>query len=227
MTATPAQVRQMFDRIARHYDLINFLISLGQQRRWKRLVAELAQVPPGGLALDVCAGTGDIARALARRGARVVALDFSPEMMAVGMRRAAGLPISFVQGDALALPFPGNAFEAATIGFSLRNVASRAQLFAEMSRVVRPGGWIVVLETSQPPIRAVRAIFRAHITLASFLAPLLTSGEAYRYLARTIVGFSAADAIAEEMRAAGMEEVTYRRLMFGAVAVHVGRVQGA
>jgi demethylmenaquinone methyltransferase/2-methoxy-6-polyprenyl-1,4-benzoquinol methylase len=227
MTATPAQVRQMFDRIARHYNLINFLISLGQQQRWKRLVAELAQAPPGGLALDVCAGTGDIARALARLGARVVALDFSREMMAIGARRAVGLPISYVQGDALALPFPDHALVAATIGFSLRNVAPRAQLFAEMSRVVRPGGRIVILETSQPPMRAVRAIFRAHITLASFLAPVLTSGAAYRYLARTIIAFPDADAIAAEMRAAGLEEVSYRRLMFGAVAVHVGRVQGA
>jgi demethylmenaquinone methyltransferase/2-methoxy-6-polyprenyl-1,4-benzoquinol methylase len=217
----------MFDRIAGRYDLVNSLISLGQHRRWKRLVAELAGVPAGGIALDVCAGTGDIAIALARRGARVVAVDFSWQMMAVGVRRAAGLPVSFVRGDALALPFRDGVFDAATIGFSLRNVASRARLFSEMARVVRPGGRIVALETSQPRPAVVRALFRAHITLVSFLAPLATSGAAYRYLVRTIIAFPGADAIADEMRAAGLAEVSYRRLMFGAVAVHVGRVRGA
>jgi demethylmenaquinone methyltransferase/2-methoxy-6-polyprenyl-1,4-benzoquinol methylase len=224
VTVSPAEIRRMFDRIARRYDLVNSLISLGLHKGWKRLVAEAAQVPSGGLALDVCAGTGDIAVSLARKGARVVALDFSSPMMAVGRRRAAGLPVAHVRGDALLLPFPDNAFDAATIGFSLRNLISRARLFAEMARVVRPGGWLVSLETSQPPNRLIRRLYHLYLGLAITCASLIAEGAAYRYLAGTIIGFPPAEAVAKELREAGLVEVRIRRLFFGAVAVHYGQV---
>jgi len=215
----------MFDRVARRYDLVNSLISLGLHRHWKWSAAALARLPAGGLALDVCAGTGDLAIALARRGGRAVALDFAPEMIAVGRRRTTALPVSHLRADALLLPFPDHTFDAATIGFSLRSVTSRAQLFAEMARVVKPGGRVVSLETSQPPNRLVRAIYRLYLAIMMSLAGLISDGSAYRYLASTIAGFPPAQAIANEMTAAGMGRVTFRHLLLGIVAVHVGIVR--
>jgi demethylmenaquinone methyltransferase/2-methoxy-6-polyprenyl-1,4-benzoquinol methylase len=214
----------MFGRIARRYDLLNTLLSLGQHRRWKRLAAQACQVPPGGLALDLCCGTADIALALTRRRARAAALDFSRPMLDVGRRKSRGQPISFLQADALSLPFPDDTFHAAAIGFSLRSVASIPRLLAEMARVVRPGGWIVSLETSQPPSRLLRAIYRVYLAAAVAPAPLLPGGSAYRYLLRTILAFSPAERIADLFRAAGLTGVSYRLLLFGAAAIHTGRV---
>jgi len=214
----------MFGRIAHRYDLLNFLISLGQNHRWKDRAAQACQVPPGGLALDVCAGTADIALALERRGARAAALDFAREMLTVGKRKARGRFVMFVQGDALALPFPDSTFEAAVVGFSLRNVASVLRLLCEMRRVVRPGGRVVSLETSQPPFRFVRALYRAYLKVAISLAPLLSEGSAYGYLAGSILTFPAAEEIADVFRAAGLREVSFQRLLFGVVAIHSGRV---
>jgi len=217
----------MFDRVARRYDLVNSLISVGLHRRWKRFAAAAARLPAGGLALDVCAGTGDIAISLARRGGRAVALDFAPEMIAVGRRRTAELAVRYVRADALLLPFPDHAFDAATIGFSLRNVASRAQLFAEMARVVKPGGRVVSLETSQPPSRLVRAAYRLYLVIMMVLAGIISDGSAYRHLAGTIATFPPAQVIADEMTAAGLEEVTFRRFLLGTVVVHAGIVRTA
>jgi len=214
----------MFGRIALRYDLINYLLTLGQQRRWKDLTAQACRVPAGGLALDVCAGTGDIALALARRGARAVALDFARPMLLLGQRKARDLPVFLVEGDALNLPFPDDNFDAAATGFSLRNVASLPRLLSELARVVRPGGWVVSLETSQPPSPIVRAIYRAYLELAISLTPLLSEGSAYRYLANTIVAFPPAEKIADLFREAGLHEVSFARLMFGAVAIHYGQV---
>jgi len=213
----------MFGRIAARYDLVNSLLSLGQHRRWKRVAAEACRVRAGGLALDVCAGTGDIALALSRRGARAAALDFSAEMLAIGRRKARGGPALLVQGDALALPFREGAFEAAAIGFSLRNVASVPRLLGEMRRVVRPGGWVVSLETSQPPSPLVRGLYRAYLRGAAALAPVVSEGPAYRYLAETIFAFPAAEEVARMFREAGLREVWFRRMLLGAVAIHAGR----
>jgi demethylmenaquinone methyltransferase/2-methoxy-6-polyprenyl-1,4-benzoquinol methylase len=214
----------MFGRIAGRYDLINSLISLGQNRRWKDLTARACRLPSGGLALDVCAGTGDIALAMARRGARVAALDFSAEMLAIAREKARGRPIFLVQADALDLPFADHVFDAAAVGFSLRNVASLPRLVAEMARVVRPGGWVVSLETSQPPSLVMRASYRAYLRAAISLAPLLSEGSAYRYLADTIGAFPPAEEIAEAFRAAGLRQVRFQRLLFGVVAIHAGQV---
>ena len=213
----------MFDRIARRYDLVNSLISLGLHKHWKRITARAAQVKPGAAALDICAGTGDLAIALAHHGARVVALDFAPEMIALGRRRTRSLPISYVRGDALLLPFSDHTFDGATIGFSLRNVASRPQLFAEMARVVRPGGWVVSLETSQPSNRFLRLLHRLYLRAAVAAAGLISESAAYRYLAATTLSLPPTEVIAQEMREAGLVEVEVRTLLFGAAALHSGR----
>lgn len=214
----------MFDRIAPRYDLVNSLLSLGQHRRWKARAARLCQVPPGGRALDVCAGTGDIALALSRLGAEVVALDFAPHMLARAQERRGRQRLALVQGDALALPFRDASFEAAAVGFSLRNVFSLPGLLAEMRRVVRPGGWVVSLETSQPSSRLVQRIYHQYLRLAVSFAPLLSVGSAYRYLAQTIFAFPPADEVAGLFRAAGLEEVSHQALLLGVVAIHRGRV---
>jgi len=214
----------MFGRISARYDLLNFLISLGLNRRWKDLTARACLVPRGSLALDVCSGTADIALALAHHGARVVALDFSREMLGVARRKTAGKAISLVLGDALHLPFPDHIFEAAVVGFSLRNVESLPRLLSEMARVVRPGGRVVSLETSRPASPLALALYHAYLRLAISLTPLLSQGSAYRYLAESIFVFPPAEEIAEAFRGVGLQEVTFRRLLFGVVAIHVGRV---
>jgi demethylmenaquinone methyltransferase/2-methoxy-6-polyprenyl-1,4-benzoquinol methylase len=218
------EIRRLFGRIAPRYDLLNSLLSIGQHHRWARLAADAARIGPGDLVLDVAAGTGELALALAARRAHVVALDFAPEMIAAGRTRTAGRTVCYVQGDALSLPFPDARFAAATIGFTLRNVASRARLFSEMARVVRPGGWVISLETSQPPNRALRAAYHAYLSAAARLAPLLSEGAAYRYFARSVAAFADAEVIASELRAAGLHEVSFRRLLLGVVAIHAGRV---
>jgi len=214
----------MFSRISARYDLLNAFISLGLNRRWKDLTARACRVPSGGLALDVCAGSADIALALERRGARVVALDFSREMLLVARRKVRDRPIWIVEGDALQLPFPNRTFDAAAVGFSLRNIESLPRLLAEMARVVRPGGWVVSLETSQPPARALRLIYHAYLRLAISFTPLLSHGSAYRYLARSIFVFPPAEEIAQAFRAAGLRQVSFTRLLFGVVAIHRGQV---
>ena len=224
MRAEAAEVRRLFGRIARRYDLLNSLLSLGQHLRWKRLAASACQAGRGSLLVDVCSGTADIALAQARGGGRAVAVDFSAPMLAVGRRKAEGQPVQFVLGDALHLPFPDDTFDAATAGFSLRNVASVPRLLGEMARVVRPGGWVVSLETSQPPWRLVRALYRGYLGVVVWLAPLLSDGPAYRWLLRTVVAFSTAEEVAEQFRGAGLREVQFSRLLLGAAAIHAGRV---
>jgi len=222
-SAAPEQVRRLFGRIAPRYDALNSLLSLGRHRAWKERAALACRVPAGGLALDVCAGTGDIALSLARRGARVIAVDFSRPMLHLARQKSAGLPISFVLANALALPFADGRFEAAVAGFSLRNVASVPRLLAEMARVVRPGGRVVSLETSQPRSRLVRLLYRVYLEAAIAAASLFSERAAYRYLLRTIVAFPPAHRVADLLRRAGLVEVTTHPLLLGAAALHTGR----
>jgi len=232
-------VRAMFARIAPRYDLMNRLMTLGRDRAWRRVAAELAALPPGGLAIDVATGTADLAIALAGQTPTgyTVGVDFSLPMMALGRRKiershleAAGLAdrIGFVGGDALALPFPDDTFDCAVSGFALRNVTSVPQTLAEMRRVVAPGGRIVVLELTKPTLPIFRRVFRlAFHRLVPLIGGWITGEpEAYRYLPESVDRFLSPEELKALMEKAGLREVQYRLLALGIAAVHVGVVNG-
>jgi demethylmenaquinone methyltransferase / 2-methoxy-6-polyprenyl-1,4-benzoquinol methylase len=226
MTLRPDDVREMFDRITPAYDRMNRVMSLGMDRRWRTLAVRAAAVAPGGRAIDVCCGTGDLAIALldvvSTRG-RVVGLDFSERMLAAAAAKSS--QVEWVRGDALDLPFAAAEFDAATIGFGMRNLADHEHGFAEMRRVVRPGGRVVCLELTEPPA-AVAPLARLWTDRAvpALGRVLARERDAYRYLPASVHRFPPARELAAIMRAAGLERVGHRRLSGGAVALHVGTV---
>jgi demethylmenaquinone methyltransferase/2-methoxy-6-polyprenyl-1,4-benzoquinol methylase len=218
----------MFDRISPSYDRMNLLMSMGRDGRWRRLGVRASRAQPGDAALDVCCGTGDFAVELRRAvgpSGRVVGLDFSPQMLAVARRKCSA--VEWQQGDALALPFADGEFAAACVGFGVRNLSDHRRGFAEMARVVRPGGRVVCLEMSTPPapIRPFSQLWTDHgvPVLGRIVAH---DPEAYRYLPASVHRFPSAPELAEIMREAGLVDVGYRRLMMGVVALHVGKVPG-
>jgi demethylmenaquinone methyltransferase/2-methoxy-6-polyprenyl-1,4-benzoquinol methylase len=218
----------MFDRISPSYDRMNLLMSMGRDGRWRRLGVRASRAQPGDAALDVCCGTGDFAVELRRAvgpSGRVVGLDFSPQMLAVARRKCSA--VEWQQGDALALPFADGEFAAACVGFGVRNLSDHRRGFAEMARVVRPGGRVVCLEMSTPPapIRPFSQLWTDHgvPVLGRIVAH---DPEAYRYLPASVHRFPSAPELAEIMREAGLVDVGYRRLMMGVVALHVGTVPG-
>jgi len=219
-------VRAMFDRIAGRYRLMNAVMTFGRDRAWRRAVVKDAALPPGGRLLDLASGTGDIALEALRQatGARVTAVDFSLEMMRVGRRRPGGSRIAWCAADALALPFADATFDAVTSGYLLRNVADRAGAFREQARVVRPGGYVVCLDTSPPPPSPLRPLVLFHLRRIIPLLGRLIAGErsAYAYLSASTEGFKAPEELATIMREAGLLGVRYRRFMAGTIAVHVG-----
>ena len=226
MTLQPEQVREMFDRISPTYDRMNVLMSGGRDGHWRRLAVRSSGVGVGGSALDVCCGTGDLAIELRRAvgpAGRVVGLDFSPGMLAFAERKCPA--VEWVQGDALDLQFADETFDAATVGFGVRNLADLDRGFAELARVVRPGGRVVCLEMSTPP-----AVIRPFSQLWTDRGvPLLgrlvaRDADAYRYLPASVHRFPPAEEVAEVMRRTGLVDVGYRRLMLGVVALHVGTV---
>lgn len=235
-----AYVRAMFNRIARRYDLLNTVISGGMHHRWRRLAAGMAvEARPrplgegqgeGFLALDVATGTGDFAIALLAKGVpRVVGLDFLPSMLALAeakaRRKKRGERVSLVVGDALHLPFPADSFQWVTSGFNMRNVADLELALAEMARVARPGGRVVVLEiVPLPPRGLLPRLFRWYFGAVTPLIGQLLAGdrEAYTYLPSSVLRFPDAPALAKKMEAAGLTQVRYRLLGFGSTAVHVG-----
>ena len=228
MTLQPERVRDMFDRISPSYDRMNLLMSMGRDGRWRRLGVRASRAQPGDAALDVCCGTGDFAVELRRAvgpSGRVVGLDFSPQMLAVARRKCSA--VEWQQGDALALPFADGEFAAACVGFGVRNLSDHRRGFAEMARVVRPGGRVVCLEMSTPPapIRPFSQLWTDHgvPVLGRIVAH---DPEAYRYLPASVHRFPSAPELAEIMREAGLVDVGYRRLMMGVVALHVGKVPG-
>ncbi len=226
-------VQQMFDRISGRYDLMNRLITLGQDRRWRRWVVQEARLPrEGGRLLDLGAGTGDIAaEALRQRPGlqQVVAADLSASMMSVGRARLGDAPISWCQVDALRLPFADASFDAVTSGYLARNVADRRQLFAEQLRVVKPGGRVVCLDTTPPPPGAAAPLVRFHMAVViPALGKLVAGdGDAYRYLPETTEGFLAPEALAEVMSDAGLVDVAHRTFMLGTQAIHAGSKPGS
>jgi demethylmenaquinone methyltransferase / 2-methoxy-6-polyprenyl-1,4-benzoquinol methylase len=228
VTLQPERVRDMFDRISPSYDRMNLLMSMGCDGRWRRLGVRASGAAPGDAALDVCCGTGDFAVELRRAvgpSGRVVGLDFSPQMLAMARRKSSA--VEWLQGDALALPFSDGEFAAACVGFGVRNLSDHRGGFAEMARVVRPGGRVVCLEMSTPPapIRPFSQLWtdRGVPVLGRIVAH---DPEAYRYLPESVHRFPAALELAAIMQEAGLVDVGYRRLMMGVVALHVGTVPG-
>lgn len=221
-----AYVRQMFGRIAHRYDLMNRLMTFGQDRRWRHYVVRQAALPPGGRLLDVATGTGDIAlEALSQQpGVESVGLDFSAEMITVGRARDGGEQVRWVNGDALALPFPDASFDAVTSGYLMRNVIDVAGTFREQMRVVRPGGRVVCLDSSPPRPGPLLPLILLHLNVVIPLMGRLIAGDAsaYTYLPESTAAFKTPDELALIMQRAGFTNVRYRRFMFGTMAVHTG-----
>lgn len=220
MTLAPEAVRTMFDRIAPVYDAMNRLMTMGLDLRWRRLAAE-AVVRRGDRVLDGACGTGDLAVADLRAGAgRVTGLDFSEPMLARARRKAP--QVEWVRGDLLALPFADATFDAATVGFGVRNVADLELALRELRRVLRPGGRLAVLEITRPrgPLRLFYSLWFDRIV--PLLGRLLPGGEAYSYLPASVKRFPGADELAALMRAAGFGDVRYRLLAGSIVALHTG-----
>lgn len=220
----PADVSAMFDAVADRYDVLNDILSLGQDRWWRSLVARLVAAKAGDLVLDIAAGTGTSSRAFTRSGARCVACDFSLGMLRAGARKPAE-NVSFVAGDALTLPFADQAFDIVTISFGLRNVADPDAALAEMLRVTRPGGRLVICEFSHLRARPVDAAYQRYLTAAlPAVAKMISANPgAYEYLAESIKDWPAQAELASRIEAAGWSRVGWRNLTAGIVALHVAR----
>jgi demethylmenaquinone methyltransferase/2-methoxy-6-polyprenyl-1,4-benzoquinol methylase len=219
-------VKGMFSRIARRYDLMNSIMSFGQDEMWRRYTVRKAHPKPGGLALDVATGTGMIARELARNGSYTIGIDFTLSMMEEGRARGIGEhePVYFAGANALELPFDDNTFDCITTGFAMRNVIDIEGAFREMRRVVKPGGKVVCLEVGRPRL-AVTRLFHSIYTrgIVPLLGKVLTGdSDAYTYLPSSMGKFPPPPEIARIMRTAGLRFIEYRQLTFGAVAVHSG-----
>ncbi len=215
----PDAVRKMFDRIAPVYDLMNRVMTGGLDRRWRRLTAEAA-VRPGDRVLDACCGTGDLAVAAERIGGRVTGLDFSERMLERARRKAGS--IEWVRGDLLELPFPGEAFDAATVGFGVRNVADLGRALGELRRVLRPGGRLAILEITVPR-GVLRPFYRLWFDgVIPFMGKLLPGGSAYTYLPASVRRFPGPEELAAMLGQAGFRDVSYRLLAGGIVALHTG-----
>ena len=229
--ARAAKVNDLFARIARRYDLLNDLQSFGLHRNWKQRVADLARVTPGTRALDLCCGTGDIAFALAQRGADVTGLDFSPPMLEIAARRnlKSQIPnLKFQPGDAQQLPFAENSFDVVTVGYGLRNLASWERGLEEMRRVARPGARLIVLDFGKPANAAWRAVYFAHLKMSVPLIGLLFCGSAsaYAYILESLKQFPAQLAVAEKMRDLKLTHVRVLNLLGGAMAINYGEKAG-
>jgi demethylmenaquinone methyltransferase/2-methoxy-6-polyprenyl-1,4-benzoquinol methylase len=226
-----ARVAAMFGRIARRYDLMNTLMTGGQDALWRRYAVRAAQPPRAGRALDVGTGTAKLALALARAmpEGQVVGVDVAEPMLQralPGLRQGgAGARVSLALADALALPFADAAFDCVTTAFMIRNVADVGAAFAELRRVVRPGGRVVCLELTQPNVPLWAPLFGLYFGRAVPLVGRLVAGDAaaYSYLPESVAAFLRPEAVAVEMARAGLVGVRWRRLGLGAVTLHVGR----
>jgi demethylmenaquinone methyltransferase/2-methoxy-6-polyprenyl-1,4-benzoquinol methylase len=223
----PAEVSAMFDKVAERYDLLNDALSLGMDRRWRKVVARAVDGAAGQFVLDLAAGTGTSSRAFVRRGGRCVACDFSLGMLAVGARRpAAGL--AFAAGDALMLPFRDGTFDVVTISFGLRNVLDTGQALREMLRVTRPGGRLVICEFSHLPVSRLNAMYEEYLdrVLPVIATRLSRNAEAYDYLSESIRAWPPQQVLAGQIAAAGWSGVSWRNLSLGVVALHEARRPG-
>ena len=219
-------VQSMFDRIARRYNLMNRLMTFGQDMRWRRYVIKQAKLPVGGKLLDLATGTGDIAFEGLRAEPTITAVggDFSVGMMLVGQTLPDGARVKWVGADALNLPFPDAQFDAVTSGYLMRNVIDIPRALAEQLRVLKPGGRVVVLDTSPPPRNLLRPFILIHLRYGIPLLGRLISGnaDAYNYLPESTQKFKTPEELAALMRQAGFQNVQYKLFMFGTMAVHWG-----
>jgi demethylmenaquinone methyltransferase / 2-methoxy-6-polyprenyl-1,4-benzoquinol methylase len=227
-TLEEPQVRAMFDRIASFYDVMNSVMTAGLHHRWRARAADLARVGPGGRVLDVATGTGDLAVELTRRvgpEGEVVGTDFSEEMLARARQKAAagGLDIAFEWGNALELPYATDRFDAATVGFGARNFSDLDRGLAEMTRVVRPGGRVVVLEITTPTKPPLSTFYRLWFdTVVPVIGRLTGEEEAYTYLPSSVKRFPGPHELAATMDRAGLADISYVLTAGGIIAIHAG-----
>ncbi|MCA9261175.1 MAG: bifunctional demethylmenaquinone methyltransferase/2-methoxy-6-polyprenyl-1,4-benzoquinol methylase UbiE [Planctomycetales bacterium] len=227
-----ARVRQMFAEISGRYDFLNHLLSLNIDRYWRWQTVRRVPAPSGGVVLDVCTGTGDLALAYYRATggtARIVGADFCHEMLALGRRKGikagADRRVGFVEADAMRLPLPNNRFDVVTVAFGLRNVADTDAGIAEMTRVCAPGGKVAVLEFTTPqwqPFKAVYAWYFRNVLprIGQWFAKNRHS--AYEYLPESVGEFPQGEALVNKMRSAGLKDVTYQAFTFGVASLYVG-----
>jgi len=222
-----AHVRRMFSSIAPRYDLLNHLLSMNIDRRWRRRAVDRLgwEREPEGTYLDNCAGTLDLATELARRGGfrgRVVGSDFTFAMLTGGVHKLVSLPVAPVCADALSLPYPDTSFHGATVGFGVRNLADLDAGLHEMARVLKPGARLVILEFTTPNWQPFRALYFFYFLRMLPLIGRMVSkhGSAYRYLPESVMRFPEPDQLALRMRAAGFENVEWKRMTGGIVALH-------
>jgi demethylmenaquinone methyltransferase/2-methoxy-6-polyprenyl-1,4-benzoquinol methylase len=219
-------VQDMFGRIAGRYDLMNRLMTGGQDVRWRRLVIELARLPAGGRLLDLGTGTGDLAFEALRRDPALLPVggDFTLAMMRVGRRRPQGAQVRWAGIDALHLPFEVGRFDAVTSGYLMRNVVDVRRAWAEQYRVLKPGGRVVSLDTTPPPQNWLRPFinFHLHVVIPTLGRLIAGASDAYTYLPDSTENFLPAERLAERMAEAGFRKVGFRRLMLGTMAVHWG-----
>jgi len=221
-TLPPSAVESMFDRIAPVYDVMNHVMTAGLDRRWRRLTAE-STVRSGDRVLDACCGTGDLALACERAGGRVVGLDFSERMLERARRKSA--TVEWVRGDLLELPFEVGSFDAATVGFGVRNVADLERSLRELRRVLRPGGRLGILEITSPrgPLKVFYRLWFDRIV--PLVGKLLRGGSAYTYLPASVRRFPGPEELAALLERAGFAEVSFRLLAGGIVALHEGQAR--
>jgi demethylmenaquinone methyltransferase/2-methoxy-6-polyprenyl-1,4-benzoquinol methylase len=216
-------VQAMFQRIAPQYDLMNRLMTGGQDVTWRKKVIRWAKLPPRGRLLDLGAGTGDLSREALRQlpDCTPVTADFTLNMMRVGKRQP-GKFLSWTGADALNLPFPDETFDAVVSGFLLRNVVDLPRALQEQFRVLKPGGRLVALDTTRPRPNLLSPFIRFHMRqVIPFLGGLLSgSRDAYVYLPNTSENFLLAEALNEKILAAGFQQASFQRLMFGTIAIH-------
>ena len=220
-------VQDMFARIAGRYDLMNRLMTFGQDIRWRRIVIDQAHLPPDGRLLDIATGTGEIALEGYNRvpGLQAVGGDFTIEMMQAGKRIPQRRSIRWTGADTLSLPFSEATFDAVTSGFLMRNVIDVRKALTEQLRVTKPGGWVVILESSPPKQNLLRPLILIHLNVLIPALGRLVTGEmeAYRYLPDSTQQFHDPDDVADLMRQVGYINVSYRLFMFGTIAIHAGQ----
>lgn len=218
-------IEEMFSRLVPSYDRMNRLMTAGRDGRWRALAVRASQ-PEEAVVLDLGAGTGDLSAEFRRQGAaRVIGLDVSAPMLARAGEKFGPDGIDWLQGDALHLPFADDSFDVVGSAFVMRNLPDLSGSFAEMARVLKPGGRLVGLDITHPPDSPWGKVLRLGFEQGVTRVAGLVSGDrsAYRYLPNSLSGYPTADELSEMLESAGLVEVSYRRFSMGAVALHVGR----